>query len=55
MVRFLHCIHLILHQKLGPGRFMQRNPSSSPTSVLPLRAEILKSIAKTCMPEKLEC
>ena len=29
--------------------------SVSPTSVLPLRAEIRKSIAKTCTLEKLEC
>lgn len=29
--------------------------SVSPSSVLPLRAEIRKSIAKTCILEKLEC
>ena len=29
--------------------------SVSPASVLPLRAEIRKSIAKTCTLEKLEC
>ena len=29
--------------------------SVSPSSVLPLRAEIRKSIAKTCTLEKLEC